>query len=72
MEVSKFDAQRSGDIRESPGTAPEERRRRQLRRQRREAIAAFAAEVAGTALDLDSDLERAGIGHLLKLGKEGK
>jgi hypothetical protein len=44
--------------------------RQQLRRQRHEAIAAFAAEAAGTALDLDSTLEAAGIDHLIKMDKE--
>jgi hypothetical protein len=46
--------------------------RQQIRRQRHEAIAAFAAEAAGTALDLDSDLEAAGIDHLLNMVKEAK
>jgi hypothetical protein len=40
--------------------------RQQVRKARYEAIAAFAAEYAGTALDLDVDLEAAGIEHLLK------
>ena len=31
---------------------------------RHDAIAAYAAEVAGTALDLDPDLEASGIDHL--------
>jgi hypothetical protein len=44
--------------------------RQQLRRQRDEAIAAFAAEAAGTPLDLDSTLEAAGIDHLRKMNKE--
>ena len=39
--------------------------RQELRRARHDAIAAYAAEAAGTALDLDSDLETAGIEHLL-------
>jgi predicted transcriptional regulator len=41
----------------------------QLRRARHDAIAAYAAEAAGTALDLDSELEAAGIEHLVKRGK---
>ena len=35
----------------------------------REAIAAYAAEMAGTDLDLDHTLESAGIEHLLKTGR---
>jgi len=35
-------------------------------------IAAFAAEAAGTSLDLDDELEAAGIEHLLKTGKGSK
>jgi hypothetical protein len=46
--------------------------RQELRRRRHEAIAAFAAEAAGTTLDLDSTLEAAGIDHLLKMNKEPK
>jgi len=46
--------------------------RQQLRKARHGAIAAYAAEVAGTDLDLDSDLESAGIEHLLKTGKVTK
>jgi hypothetical protein len=33
---------------------------------RHEAIVAYAAEIAGTNLDLDPELEAAGIDHLLK------
>lgn len=46
--------------------------RQQLRKARHDAIAAYAAEMAGTDLDLDSDLESAGIEHLLKTGKVTK
>lgn len=46
--------------------------RQQFRRARREATAAYAAEMAGTHLDLDSDLESAAIQHLVKGGKAGK
>jgi len=46
--------------------------RQQLRKARHDAIAAYAAEMAGTDLDLDSDLESAGIEHLLKTGKVSK
>ena len=46
--------------------------RRQLRKARHDAIASYAAEMAGTDLDLDSDLESAGIEHLLKTGKVSK
>ena len=38
----------------------------QTRKARHDAIAAYAAEVAGTGLDLDHDLESAGIEHLLE------
>jgi hypothetical protein len=46
--------------------------RRQLRKARHDAIASYAAEMAGTDLDLDFDLESAGIEHLLKTGKVTK
>ena len=46
--------------------------RHQLRVARQAAIVAYAAEMAGSSLDLDSDLESAGIEHLLKTGKESK
>jgi hypothetical protein len=46
--------------------------RQQYRKARHEAIAAFAAEMAGTHLDLDSDLESAGIEHLVKTGKAAR
>ena len=42
----------------------------QFRRARHEAIAAYAAEMAGTALDLDADLETAGSEHLKKVAEE--
>jgi predicted transcriptional regulator len=38
--------------------------RQEERRARHDAIAAYAATMAGTALDLDADLESAGIEHL--------
>ena len=40
----------------------------QSRQARHDAIKAYAQEVAGTTLDLDIDLESAGIRHLLKKG----
>jgi hypothetical protein len=40
--------------------------RQQLRKSRQAAIEAYAAEMAGTRLDLDSDLESAAIEHLVK------
>ena len=40
--------------------------RQQARKSRLEAIAAYATEMAGTHIDLDSDLERAGVEHLVK------
>jgi acetaldehyde dehydrogenase (acetylating) len=43
--------------------------RQQRRKARHDAIAVFAAEMAGTHLDLDADLESAGIEHLVKTGK---
>ena len=46
--------------------------RHQLRKARHEAIAAYAAEMAGTNLDLDPDLESAGIERLVKTDKEPK
>ena len=42
--------------------------RRQFRKARHDAIAAYAAEMAGTHLDLDADLESAGIEHLVNTG----
>ncbi len=46
--------------------------RNQLRAARHEAIAGYAEEMAGTNLDLDPDLESAGIEYLVKTGKERK
>jgi hypothetical protein len=43
--------------------------RQQFRRTRHAAITAYAAKMAGTALDLDADLESAGIEHLVNTGK---
>lgn len=39
--------------------------RQQLRKARHDAIAAYAAEMAGTRLDLDVDLEAAASEHIL-------
>jgi len=39
--------------------------RQREKRSRHNAIAAYAAEMAGTKFDLDPELERAGIDHLL-------
>ena len=44
----------------------------QARKARHDAIAAFAAETAGTALDLDRQLESAGIEHLVRTGRVRK
>ena len=41
----------------------------QARKARRDAIADYATEMAGTHLDLDTDLESAGIEHLVETGK---
>ena len=46
--------------------------REQARRARQDAIAAYAAEMAGTEFDLDRDLEAAGIEHLMKNGRRKK
>lgn len=46
--------------------------RQQFRKARRDAIAAYAEEMAGTNLDLDSGLESAAIQHLLKAGKSAR
>ena len=46
--------------------------RQQLRKARHDAIADYAASVAGTSLDLDSDLETAAIEHLVKSGWKRK
>jgi hypothetical protein len=46
--------------------------RYQARKARHDAIAAYAAEMAGTDLDLDRDLESAGIEHLTKTGRVRK
>jgi hypothetical protein len=42
--------------------------RQQLRQARHDAIAAYAAEAAGTEFDLDPELESAGIESLWKAG----
>ena len=41
----------------------------QARKARHDAIAEYAAELAGTKLDLDRDLESVGIEHLVKAAK---
>jgi hypothetical protein len=46
------------------GKAIDLRLRQETRKARHEAIAAYAAEAAGTVLDLDPDIEAAGIEHL--------
>jgi hypothetical protein len=46
--------------------------RQQLRKARGDAIAAYAAQMAGTHLDLDADLESAGIEHLVKTRKAAR
>ena len=43
--------------------------RQQFRKSRQDAIAAYAAEMAGTRFDLDADLESAGIEHLVNTRK---
>ena len=46
--------------------------RQQSRKARQDAIAAYATEMAATQLDLDNDLESAGIEHLMKTGKTNR
>jgi hypothetical protein len=46
--------------------------RQQFRKARQDAIAAYAVEMAGTPLDLDSDLESAAIERLVKAGKAAR
>jgi hypothetical protein len=46
--------------------------RQQLRKARHTAIAAYAAELAGTALDLDPELEAVGVEHLIQSDKKAK
>lgn len=46
--------------------------RQQFRKARHDQIAAYAAEMAGTDLDLDAEVEAAGIEHLVKTGKTTK
>ena len=46
--------------------------RQQSRKARQEAIAAYATAMAGTGLDLDADLESAGIEHLVKNGRKSR
>jgi len=43
--------------------------RQQGRKARHDAIAAYAAEMAGTRLDLDAELESAAIEHILNTSK---
>lgn len=44
----------------------------QARKARHQAIAEYAAEMAGMELDLDRELERAGIEHLARTGRVRK
>lgn len=46
--------------------------RDQARKARHEAIAAYAEEVAGTELDIDRELEAAGIEHLTRVDQTTK
>ena len=46
--------------------------RQQLRKARHDAIAAYAAQTAGTDLDLDPVLESAGIEHLARPRRRAK
>jgi hypothetical protein len=44
--------------------------RQQMRKARHDAIAAYAAEMAGTKFDLDPALESAGVEYLLDSGRK--
>ena len=44
----------------------------QTRKARHDAIAGYAAAMAGTELDLDRELESAGIEHLVRTGRARK
>ena len=46
--------------------------REKARKARHDAIAAYAEEMGGTTLDLDPELEAAGIDHLLKTVRKPK
>ncbi|MBK7926408.1 MAG: hypothetical protein IPJ98_02650 [Bryobacterales bacterium] len=46
--------------------------REQARRARHDAISTYAAETAGSDLDLDRELESAAAEHLLKSGRKAK
>jgi len=46
--------------------------RQQVRKARHDRIAAYAAQMAGTDLDLDADLEAAGVEHLVKASRTAK
>jgi hypothetical protein len=46
--------------------------REQARNARHDAIAAYAVEMAGTEVDLDPNLEAAGIEHLMRAPKRPK
>jgi hypothetical protein len=46
--------------------------RYQARQARHDAIAAYAAEMAGTALDLDAELEATAIEHLVRSDRKRK
>jgi hypothetical protein len=47
-----------------------EKTKEQLRKARHDAIAAYAAEMAGTEFDLDAQLEAAGIEHWVSIEPE--
>jgi hypothetical protein len=46
--------------------------RQQSRKARQDAIAAYAQQMAGTPLDIDPDLESAGIEHLVTSDRSSK
>ncbi len=43
--------------------------RQRMRQARHDEIAAYAALMAGTSLDLDTELESAGVEHLIETGR---
>jgi hypothetical protein len=53
------------NVRNLPETALDREADLRLRNARKKSIAAYAAEMAGSDLDLDADLEATGIEHLI-------
>jgi hypothetical protein len=55
------------DVKNFTATALDREADLQLRNARHNNIAAYAREIAGSELDLDADLETAGIDHLIRI-----